>query len=318
MIQLREPLAELDAGKGGEIGHADTGPRISPCSSRHRGVRKESIAVLRHLLLLPSFLCLDAPFVALGWALLLSPSPAGAHSAVFAALFLAVWIVYLCDRIFDSLRPDKDTSSAPPARLAWARKHRRLLAALALGAGTAATVVVGKLPPATASPGWILLGATALYFLLFRGSRIRRGPAGFIPAKELAIGTVFAFGVLLAARGGGGLSSAPVPLVSMALLFSGNCLLIARTETSSDRSRDEAAYFSVPAAWRFLPEAFLLAAAALALAFAPSYRDTATIAVFVPAMATLALSWSRRGAVPQALADALLLLPWLLVPLARG
>jgi uncharacterized membrane protein HdeD (DUF308 family) len=134
------------------------------------------------------------------------------------------------------------------------------------------------------------------------------------PAKELVIGTVFALGVLLAARGGAGLISAPALLMAMALLFTGNCLLIARTEAVSDRTRDEAAYFSGTRSWRHLPEGFLAASAGLALGFDPSLREIGTLAVAISAGATLAVSRIHRGEVPQPLADALLLAPWMLLP----
>jgi hypothetical protein len=248
--------------------------------------------------------------------LLLSADRGGGRGGVLASLFFAVWIVYLADRLFDSLHPGKD---APlPSRQAWAKRHRGWLFALLAGATIAATLTVPAVPSPILRPGWILVGATGLYFLVFRGSRIHRWLAGVIPAKELVIGTVFALGVLLAARGGAGLASAPALLASMALLFSGNCLLIARTEAVSDRARDEAAYFSSTVSWRPLPEVVLAAAAVLALALDPSLRETGSLAVATSAGATLAVSRIRRGEVPQALADALLLIPWILLHWREG
>jgi hypothetical protein len=104
----------------------------------------------------------------------------------------------------------------------------------------------------------------------------------------------------------------------MALLFSGNCLLIARTEAVSDQTHDEAAYFAGKASWRPLPEVFFAAAAVLAPAMDPSFREIGTLAVVGSAGASLAVSRIRRGDVPQALADALLLTPWLLLPWRGG
>jgi len=265
---------------------------------------------------LPSFLCLDAPLVALGWTLLLSPVPGVARNAALAALFLTVWIVYLADRLFDSLRHGK--AATVPPRHEWAKRHRGWLLALLLAATAAGALTVPAIPSPILRPGGILAAATALYFAVFRGSRILRRLSGVFPAKEIVIAAVFALGVLLAARGGAGLVSAPALLASIALLFGGNCLLIARTEAVSDRTRDEAAYFTGPAAWRFLPEAFLLAAAALALAFEPPFRERAALAVVLSSLATLTVSRMRRGSVPQALADALLLVPWFLLPWREG
>jgi hypothetical protein len=233
-----------------------------------------------------------------------------------AALFLTVWIVYLADRLFDSLRHGK--AATVPPRHEWAKRHRGWLLALLLAATAAAALTVPAVPSRILRPGGILAAATGLYFLVFRGFPFRRRLAGVFPAKELVIGTVFALGILLAARGGAGVVSAPAPLASMALLFGGNCLLIARTEAVSDRTRDEAAYYTGSAAWRFLPEAFLLAAAALSLAFGPPFREKATIAVVLSSIATLAVSGMRRGPVPQPLADALLLVPWFLLPWREG
>jgi hypothetical protein len=261
---------------------------------------------------LPSSLCLDAPFVALGWALLLSPVPAAGRNGALAALFLTVWTVYLADRLFDSLRHGK--AATVPSRHEWARSHRGWLLVLLLTATVGAALTIPAVPSRTLRPGWILAAATGIYFLVFRGSRIHRRLAGVFPAKELVIGTVFAFGVLLAARGSAGLDSAPALLGAMTLLFTGNCLLIARTEAVSDRTRDEAAYFSGTGSCHHLPEGFLAASAGLALVLDPSIHEIGTLAVAISAGATLAVSRIRRGEVPQALADALLLSPWILLP----
>lgn len=263
---------------------------------------------------MPSLLCLDAPLVALGWALLLSqPSRAGGERSL-TALFLAVWSIYLADRLFDSLRPDKNTSCPPPERLAWAKRHRAWIAGLLCVVSAATVGAALRLPVEWWRSGWVPAAATALYFLVFRGSHAHRTITRLLPAKELAIGTVFAFGVLLAARGGSGpLADLPL-LASLILLFSGNCLLIARGETSSDLSRDEAAYFTGTKPCRALPEAFLTASLAVAVAFDPLLRDPADLAIVLSAGSTLAASAIRRGSIPQALADAILLLPWLLLP----
>jgi hypothetical protein len=151
-------------------------------------------------------------------------------------------------------------------------------------------LTIPAVPSRTLRPGWILAAATGIYFLVFRGSRIHRRHAGVFPAKELVIGTVFAFGVLLAARGSAGLDSAPALLGAMTLLFTGNCLLIARTEAVSDRTRDEAAYFSGTGSCHHLPEGFLAASAGLALVLDPSIHEIGTLAVAISAGATLAVS----------------------------
>jgi len=256
-------------------------------------------------------LCLDAPLVALGWALLLSPVPEESRMGEMAALFLAVWIIYLGDRFFDSLRPDKDPSPPPSERLAWARSHRKGLVGLLLFALAAISAVAGSLLPDTVKYGGLLASATALYYALFRNSRIRGRLLGIVPAKELAIGIVFALGATLAARGGEGLLADPGLLLSMVLLFAGNCLIISRTEALSDQARDGAAYYSGAFAWRHLPELFFTIALVLSFRPDPLFRGLPELAVVASSAANLVVSRIRRGNVPQALADALLLAPWL-------
>lgn len=267
----------------------------------------------RPLWLLPSFLCLDAPFAALGWTLCLARDGrvAGARGPESAALFAAVWLVYLGDRIFDARRH----RSLPPKGLAprheWARRHPLMLASLA---GVAALVGAAALPwleTRTLLAGGALALATGIYFGVFRLSRLHRRMPRRLPTKELGIAFVFTAGVALAA--GVGRPFPAATLASLGLLVLGNCLLIARVERGWDRLGDEAAYFAGIGGPNGLPEAGIAASCALG-AFAV-FRDggAAPVALALCAAATLGVARWRGEAArvrAQALADGLHWLAW--------
>src|SRR4051794_36685341 len=78
----------------------------------------------------PNLLGLDAPIVAIVWQALLG---AAGHAAIALpgrlGLFLAVWAVYLTDRLLDARTPAR-TGATEPARHQFAREHGRILLAL--------------------------------------------------------------------------------------------------------------------------------------------------------------------------------------------
>lgn len=291
----------------------------SPCTGRLLPLPASFPHRIGWLLLLPSCLCLDAPFVALGWARTFAGTDARAPE--LASLFFAVWAIYLADRLYDRRRPPRVDDTLAPRRHQWARRHPRLLASLALVAqGGLAVSLVSGLQPATIRWGLGLAGLTLLYQLGFRGPSLVPQPAGRWPAKELGIATIFAAGVATAATAGDLLAIRLLPLGSFACLVTGNCLLIARTERHWDELVDPAAFYSRGPWSRPLPEGFLLASLALALLDGLHLPNPADLALVLCAGATWILGhWHGRGARlwTQASADALLLLPWVLIPALR-
>lgn len=203
---------------------------------------------LARLLLFPSLLCLDAPFVALGWAICLSEDLGGADRDGFSpwaggALFLSVWLIYLFDRLLDVSRSEASVSLTP--RHEWARRHRGLLGGLFAAAFVFFPVVVLPRLEEKIIVGGLAIGfVTGLYYVAFRFSRWYAVLGREVPFKEITIALCFAGGILLVATPAI-FSYGLISLVAGYLaLFTANCLLIARAERGIDRVADPAAYFS--------------------------------------------------------------------------
>ena len=146
-----------------------------------------------------------------------------------AALCLAVWSIYLLDRLLDQPAEGKPV----PARKRLGRKQGTLLRILALAAIFSALVFATQLGTSIWIQAGIIAALTALYFLLFRilGKRTR------IPAKEILIGSCFAAGIGLP-------FSWPPDTVKLGGLFlfgtlcTVNCLLISRVEAHFDKQSE--------------------------------------------------------------------------------
>jgi hypothetical protein len=179
--------------------------------------------------------CLDAPVVAIAWLWLFARTfhlPFQTGNAV--ALFLTAWLIYLADRFADatSLKPELPRS----VRQEFCLRHREIwIATLALVAGFDAYVIWRTTAWETFLVGAIV-GSLALLYLVLNH------PLGLIwrslPAKELAIGTLFAAGTVVAL-----LPSLPsTPAFALAALFfaalcSLNCISIAIWERELDRAQ---------------------------------------------------------------------------------
>jgi hypothetical protein len=136
----------------------------------------------------PNLLSLDAPVVAVLWQALLVRSFRAKPDALSAVLLmLAVWIIYVADRVFDALRQ----ANAQP-RHQFYRRHWRAMAPLWVAAfATAAWLAWTRLPNGLFVSGVIMLAAVAIYFGFAHFSKWRW-------PKELAVAVLFASGVSLA------------------------------------------------------------------------------------------------------------------------
>jgi len=254
------------------------------------------------------------PFVALGWALCLS----GDHLSTWngAALFLAVWGIYLGDRILDASRLGSSEDLAP--RHEWARRHRRLLGVLALIVLlTFVLLILPRLSPGTVWAGSGAAMATAFYFLVFRFSGNRLEWLARFPAKEVAIGLTFAAGIGIAATGGEPDLAPLAPLAGMVLLFTGNCLLIGRAEQGWDREADFASYYTRPGQLHRLPETLLVAASVIGAVESIREPGLCPLALLIGSGATLILARTSSRQDFQAIADGLLLVPWAVLWVSR-
>ncbi len=260
-----------------------------------------------HLL---SIWCLDAPLIALGWGLLLDRSRAGAPWHHWLALFLAVWAIYLADRLLDISRP---VVPATP-RHRGAARWRQPLAILLAGVALAGLLLMTQFDRALWTRGGLLVGLVLLYFAGFRAWRPRSGP---LPLKEIMIGLTFALGI--AAASSRPLVDLALPVAAMAFLFTGNCLLIARAERGIDALSDPASFYATldrPGRW---PEACFAVALMVGGAGFVAFPSGFLIALSGAALASILMALrERRGRIVevQVVADGILLLPWL--PLLWG
>lgn len=277
---------------------------------------------LARLLLFPSLLCLDAPFIALGWAICLSEDLGGADRDGFSpwvggALFLSVWLIYLFDRLLDVSRSGALIPLTP--RHEWARRHRGLLAGL-FGAALICFLagVLPRLEEKIIIGGLAIGFVTGLYYAAFRFSRCYAVSGKAVPFKESTIALCFAGGILLVASPTG-FSSGLIFLVAGYLaLFTANCLLIARAERGIDRVADPAAYFSEerdPAPRANLPGRGAILAVACGAATLRLEGEWVRSSLSLIVCGLLTWMLARRGEdddrLTQPLADGIQWFPWI-------
>ncbi len=166
----------------------------------------------------PNVLSLDAPIVALVWHLAFARTyevPVGEVEA--ALLGLAVWAIYVADRLLDTARAN---DSEETARHAFHARHRRAFLVGILVALVVAAVLAIQLERLLLIFGALMTSLSVVYgWLVHR--RVVRVP------KEALCGAVFSVGVL------GSLFVDPVPWVSMALfaaVCTANCVVISFVE----------------------------------------------------------------------------------------
>src|SRR4051812_47736039 len=142
-----------------------------------------------------NLVCLDAPLVALAWLWLFARTfHVRLQIGNAVALFLTAWLIYLADRFADAsnLKPNSPRS----LRQGFCLRHREFwIATLALVAGFDAYVIWRTTAFQTLVVGAIV-GLLAVVYLVVNH------PLGLIwhslPAKEVAIGTLFAAGTVVA------------------------------------------------------------------------------------------------------------------------
>jgi hypothetical protein len=182
-----------------------------------------------------NLVCLDAPLVAVIWLWLFARTfhvPLQIGNAV--ALFLTAWLIYLADRFADA--SNLKAESPRSLRQEFCLRHREFwVATLALVAGFDAYVIWRTTAFQTFLVGAIV-GVLAVVYL------VANHPLGLIwrslPAKELAIGILFAAGTVVALLPT--IPSAP-GFVFAAIGFAGlcalNCISIAGWERELDRGQ---------------------------------------------------------------------------------
>lgn len=260
---------------------------------------------------LPSWLGLDAPFVATTWTVAIALSAGeSVRPAVALALWSTVWLIYLADRLYD-VASCRDWTQAP-GRMAFGRDYRWLLIAATSVPAIIITIVVhgGYLPRQVFQRGAGVAACFFLYILLF----VR--PVGFtkkLPGKEFAIGLFFVLGAFVV------LGVTRILLAYYGILYAivvFNCLIISAKDVEYDTLNDKAGAGSWwPHLDRDLNRIGVLLVVLLSLS--PLLGVTAGFAVVsVSSMVLMLLlhRFSRKLSADavRALADFCLLTPWVL------
>jgi hypothetical protein len=276
----------------------------------------KAISVRQRPLVWLNLACLDAPLVAVAWQWLFARSFQIAVSASARnALFLTAWLIYLIDRLVDSLSLPPD--SARSLREQFCLHHTKLwLGLIAAIAILDAGIVLLSLDRTLLLPGACLGGVAFVYLTVnYAFNELWE----IIPLKEVTIGFLFAAGTLLVlfpelsvatpftARWTG-----TFVLLLFISLCSLNCMSIAVWERGLDRGQKK---HSIATRWPALDfsvriSCFLLALASAVLATAS--RQFLPLAMCLSVSATLltilhSISIQRDERV--ALADLVLLTP---------
>jgi hypothetical protein len=267
-----------------------------------------------------NILSVDAPMVAVAWAAVFGGARGGTLPVVDAVvLFLAVWIIYIADRVLDGWAATNNEELRE--RHYFCERHcAGLVTLLGLAGGVIFWLTTEYLPAAEQNAG-LILGAVVILYLA--GIYAVRERFTRIVPKEIAVGTLFAVGVTLPRWSQGAQLSwhAAVLLVFFALLCCLNCLSIECWEHRSD-SGSSAAIAHRLAAW---PDMRLskLAAMLAGLAFVgcllqglSGFFGFEWLAICFGALLLLILNLNRKTFSPEALrvlADLALLLPALFV-----
>ncbi|HKP93837.1 MAG TPA: hypothetical protein VJS88_08055 [Chthoniobacterales bacterium] len=198
---------------------------------------RASMDMQKHVppLLWLNLVCLDAPLVAIAWL--------GLFARTFGillrlgncvALFLTAWLIYLADRLADALALQPNLPRS--LRQDFCLRHREIwIATVALVGGFDAYVIWRSTATGTFLAGAVV-GALAVIYLVLNH------PLGVIwralPAKELAIGILFAAGTVVALLPHLPLTPTfAIAGIAFAALCSLNCIGIANWERELDRTQ---------------------------------------------------------------------------------
>ena len=257
-----------------------------------------------------NLVCLDAPLVAVSWALLFARAfDVSLAVPALGALFLTAWLIYLADRLGDSFAV---TAGAPSSlRQRFCIQHRRAwLIGLGLIAVVDLLVVSVQLDARTTISGAVV-GAVAFGYLMLN----RFAPIAWrrTPLKEIAIGFIFAAGVLVPLAGSA-TTDMLLPWLMFGALCSLNCISIAVWERELDLAQERVSIATThPEVGGYLPHLpLVLAAVAIALAGALGEMRALYGCIGASALLLALLHIQRaqlRVDVRTALADLVLLTP---------
>jgi hypothetical protein len=262
----------------------------------------------------PNLLSLDAPAIAVAWALLFARARGTFLSAAtIGALALAVWLIYLGDRVLDGWRVHD--SEVLRERHIFCAKHRAILLATAAVALLAAVwLACNALKVREAKAGLVICACVGIYMICVHagGETIER-----ILPKEILVGLIFAAGTALPIWSEGGFPRrALLSWALFGLLCALNCLAIECWENRGSLASPILDWVDRRIAW------IAVALASVAEVAHFSLGTSGIIAGTIAAAAGLILVLDRlRGALPtgalRVLVDAALVVPAFLAVLSR-
>lgn len=212
----------------------------------------------------PSMLSLDAVMVAVVWQQLLTRGFCR-HSPTwpeFVSLGATVWLIYVADRLLDAARLDV-TVPHTLRHVFYLRYRRPFLVLWILVLAATSFLVTHYLPYEQLRGGLLLASAVLIYgasvhFLPTRSHAVSNVPAqvafGMRLPKEICVGVLFAMGVSLSVWTtliAGGASSRLLATLAtttcvLSVLFSGNCVLVAKVERELDQAQSFASIVTGP------------------------------------------------------------------------
>jgi hypothetical protein len=263
----------------------------------------------------PALLSLDAPAIAVLWLLLFSRAlGVGVPRTETAVLAMAVWLIYVADRILDSFRESEREPLAP--RHWFYREYRAAFVApfcaiLLLAAWLAWT----RLDERTLRGGVALAAMVAAYFgvVHLSGNRAQQ----WFP-KELAVALLFCAGTCLPVftRMGEVRSAEAAAFLGFALVAWMNTALIEYTEwiTLREGGAERPAALTIAVARWSMPLGIAMGALALGAIGAPGFRELRPVLLAeggsALALAALGANWRRVSShVLRISADAVLCTP---------
>ncbi len=149
--------------------------------------------------LFPNLLSLDAPLVAISWLYIFANTWRVSYLpwAAYASLGLVVWVIYVSDRLLDSLLRDRASGSFA-ARHEFHRKHKRKFLLMVVLAGLIALVLVVTQLPSTIYSYAVIGGVMVVGFFtlsIFTSTETDQLPY----AKNILAGASFAYGTAMIA-----------------------------------------------------------------------------------------------------------------------
>jgi hypothetical protein len=183
--------------------------------------------------------CLDAPLVACTWQWFFAQNFRVALPVVSrVALFLTAWLIYLIDRLADSISLPGD--SAKTLREAFCLRHKNVWMGLILAIALLDTAFVFRRLDHDVFVAGIFLGVIAIIYLTINFAFGKLWTA--IPVKEIAVGFLFAAGTLLALAPQlflerSTITRSTIAAFIFACLCSLNCMSIAVWERDLDQAQ---------------------------------------------------------------------------------